>query len=66
MTYILLDAQQVVNYTGKQFLENYIGSDYSNMLPALEERHAIVIGKALKLKQPVVIQLNDRDEFIKN
>ena len=52
-------ALRVFDDTGKQFLENYIGSDYSNALPTLEERHAIAVGKALKLKQPVIIQLND-------
>ena len=57
-------ALRVFDDTGKQFLENYIGSDYSNLLPTLEERHAVVIGKALKLKQPVIIELNDRDLLI--
>lgn len=56
-------ALRVFDDTGKQFLENYIGSDYSSVLPTLEERHAIVTGKALNLKQPVVIQLNDKKYF---
>ena len=53
-------ALRVFDDTGKSFLENYIGADYSNTLPTLEERHAIAIGKGLKLKQPVIIQLNDK------
>lgn len=57
-------AMRVFDDTGKQFLENYIGSDYSNTLPTLEERHAIVVGKALKLKQPVIIELNDKEDII--
>lgn len=52
-------ALRIFDDTGKSFLENYIGKDYSDTLPTLEERHAISIGKALKLKQPVIIQLND-------
>jgi len=56
-------ALRVFDDTGKQFLENYIGSDYSNTLPTLEERHAIVVGKALKLKQPVIIRLNEKDSI---
>ena len=52
-------AMRVFDDTGKQFLENYIGSDYSNLLPTLEERHCIAIGKALRLKQPVILELND-------
>ena len=57
-------ALRVFDDTGKQFLENYIGRDYSNVLPTLEERHAIAIGKAMKLKQPVILELNDMDEII--
>lgn len=52
-------ALRIFDDTGKTFLENYIGKDYSDTLPTLEERHAIAIGRALKLKQPVIIQLND-------
>lgn len=57
-------AMRIFDDTGKMFLENYIGQDYSNTLPTLEERHAIAIGKGLKLKQPVIIQLNDKKHFI--
>ena len=52
-------ALRVFDDTGKSFLENYIGRDYSDTLPTLEERHAIVIGKGIGLKQPVILQLND-------
>jgi hypothetical protein len=55
---------RVFDDTGKQFLENYIGSEYANTLPTLEERHAIAMGKALKLKQPVIVRLNDREGVI--
>ncbi len=58
-------ALRVFDDTGKQFLENYIGSDYSNTLPTLEDRHAIAVGKGIKLKQPVIIKLNDRELFRK-
>jgi hypothetical protein len=56
-------ALRIFDDTGKQFLENYIGSNYSNLLPTLEERHCIAIGKAMKLKQPVIIKLNDMREI---
>lgn len=52
-------ALRVFDDTGKTFLENYIGKDYSDALPTLEERHAVVIGKGIGLKQPVILQLND-------
>lgn len=41
---------RVFDESGKGFLENYIGSDYANTLPTLEERHAIAIGKGVRLK----------------
>lgn len=56
-------ALGVFDDTGKQFLENYIGSDYSNLLPTLEEWHCIAIGKAMKLKQPVILELSDMRDF---
>ena len=55
---------RVFDDTGKMFLENYIGSDYANLLPTLEERHAIAVGKALKLRLPVMIRLNNRENII--
>lgn len=57
-------ALRVFDDTGKQFLENYIGSDYSNVLPTLEERHCIAIGKALRLKQPIILELNNMQDII--
>ncbi|GHV86477.1 hypothetical protein AGMMS50230_20850 [Spirochaetia bacterium] len=39
----------------------YFGTDYKNTLPTLVERNAIFIGKGLKLKQPVILELNNRD-----
>ena len=56
-------AMRAFDDTSKTFLENYIGKDYVNILPQLEERQAIVIGRGLKLKQPVIVQLNDK-EFV--
>ena len=57
-------ALRIFDDTGKTFLENYVGKDYANTLATLEERHAIAIGKGLKLKQPVIIQLNDQKNII--
>ncbi|MCR5430430.1 MAG: DUF87 domain-containing protein [Eubacterium sp.] len=57
-------ALRVFDDTGKTFLENYIGKDYSEALPTLEERHAIVMGKGIGLKQPINIELNDMKYLI--
>jgi DNA helicase HerA-like ATPase len=58
-------ALRVFDDTGKAFLENYIGKDYSDLLPTLEERYAIAIGKGLMLKQPIIIRVNDKKYLIK-
>jgi len=57
-------ALRVFDDTGKEFLENYIGKDYADTLATLEERHAIAIGKGLRLKQPVIIQLNNKNDVV--
>lgn len=57
-------AMRIFDDTGKQFLENYIGSEYSNLLPTLAERHCVAIGKALRLKQPVILELNEMGKVI--
>lgn len=57
-------AMRTFDDTGKEFLSNYIGSDYANILPSLEARHAVAFGKASSCENPVLIRLNDRDEFI--
>lgn len=57
-------ALRVFDDTGKSFLSNYIGEDYADTLATLEERHAIAIGKGLRLRQPVIIRLNNREDVI--
>jgi len=58
-------AMRAYDDTSKGFLSNYIGEDYANMLPNIEDRHAVYFGKASSSKSPVLIRLNDRDEFRK-
>jgi DNA helicase HerA-like ATPase len=57
-------ALRVFDDTGKSFLENYIGKDYADTLATLDERHAIAIGKGLRLKQPVILRLNERTDVL--
>jgi hypothetical protein len=49
--------------TGKEFLANYIGKDYAASLSSISERHAVLFGKASSCENPVLIRLNDREEF---
>lgn len=56
-------AMRTFDDTGKDFLGNYIGSDYAAVLPSLQPRHAVVFGKASSCENPVLIRLNDQDAF---
>ncbi len=56
-------AMRTFDDTGKDFLGNYIGSDYAAVLPSLQPRHAIVFGKASSCENPVLVRLNDQNDF---
>ncbi len=58
-------ALRVFDSTGMEFLKNYIGEDYAGVLSTLEDRHAIVFGRASSCREPVLVRLNNRDDFIK-
>ncbi|WP_111641801.1 ATP-binding protein [Marinimicrobium alkaliphilum] len=57
-------AMRTFDDTGKEFLGNYIGSEYARVLPSLKERHAVFFGKASSCDDPVMIRLNDREKFL--
>jgi hypothetical protein len=56
-------AMRTFDDTGKEFLGNYIGSDYASALPSLQPRHAVVFGKGSSCENPVLIRLNDQAVF---
>ena len=56
-------AMRTFDDTGKDFLSNYIGRDYAETLSSLPERQAVFFGRASSCENPVLIRLNDRDEF---
>lgn len=58
-------AMRTFDDTGKEFLSNYVGRDYAETLSSLPERHAVFFGRASSCENPVLIELNDRDEFKK-
>ena len=58
-------ALRVFDATGMDFLKNYIGDDYAGVLSTLEDRHAVVFGRASSCRDPVLIRLNDRPDFIR-
>jgi len=57
-------ALRVFDATGMEFLKNYIGEDYTGVLSMLEDRHAVVFGRASSCRDPVLIRLNDRSNFL--
>ncbi|HEX8225969.1 MAG TPA: DUF87 domain-containing protein [Allosphingosinicella sp.] len=56
-------AMRTFDDTGKEFLGNYIGSEYAAVLPSLQARHAVVFGKASSCENPVLVRLNDQGDF---
>lgn len=56
---------RVFDATGMEFLKNYIGEDYAGVLSTLEDRHAVVFGRASSCRDPVLTRLNDRADFIR-
>lgn len=56
-------AMRTFDDTGKEFLANYVGRDYSDILPLIEERQAVFFGKASTCENPVLIQLNNQADF---
>ena len=56
-------AMRTFDETGKEFLANYIGKDYAASLSSISERHAVLFGKASSCENPILIRLNDREEF---
>jgi hypothetical protein len=58
-------ALRVFDATGMEFLKNYIGEDYAGVLSTLEDRHAVVFGRASSCRDPVLIHLNERSDFLR-
>lgn len=56
-------AMRTFDQTGKNFLANYFGEDYANILQNLEEREAVFYGKASSCENPVHVRLNDQNDF---
>jgi len=57
-------AMRVFDATGMEFLRNYIGEEYTDVLTGLKDRHAVIFGRASSSNQPIIIRLNDRDNFV--
>jgi hypothetical protein len=50
--------------TGLDFLRSYMGGSYAATLPTLEERTAVLFGRASSCPGPVIIRINDRNTLL--
>jgi hypothetical protein len=56
-------AMRTFDETGKEFLSNYVGKNYAGALSSIPERHAVFFGKASSCENPVLIRLNNQNQF---
>jgi hypothetical protein len=68
---ILTQCNTVISFqefdkTSSDFLANYFGDGIAKILPTLKFRQAIVAGKALKSNVPMIFQVPEINEEIKN
>jgi len=59
-------ALRTFDSTSVEFLKNFVGDDYAGVLSSLEDRHAIIFGKASSCKTPLMVRLNEREVFKKH
>ncbi len=59
-------ALRTFDATGMEFLRNYVGTAYTDVLSTLEDRTAVVFGRASSCASPVLIGLNEHDELIQH
>jgi uncharacterized protein len=56
-------GMRVYDATGMGFLENYVGATHARLLASLPERQAVVFGRASSCNAPIILRLNDAEEF---
>ena len=59
-------AMRTFDDTGKEFLGNYIGKDYAQSLSSVKERHAVFFGRGSSCENPVLMKVNNRDDFLRS
>ena len=59
-------AMRTFDDTGKDFLGNYIGKDYAQSLSSVKERHAVFFGRGSSCENPVLMKVNNRDDFLRS
>jgi hypothetical protein len=57
-------AFRIFDATGMEFLSNYIGNAYANILSSLAERQLVLFGRASSSPNPVMVQVNDQADLL--
>jgi len=57
-------GMRMYDATGIEFLGNYIGGVYSRLLTHLQDREAVVFGRASSCNAPVIVRLNGTDRML--
>jgi uncharacterized protein len=57
-------ALRFYDATGMEFLRNYIGDAYADVLSGLADRTAVIFGRASSCPSPVIIRVNDHQAMI--
>lgn len=57
-------ALRIYDATGMDFLRNYIGPAYADVLSSLPDRMTVIFGRASSCPSPVIIRVNDHDMMI--
>ena len=52
-------ALQSFDQTGLDFLSNYMGSNYANVIGTLPSQHAVLVGKASSSTRPILFTIKN-------
>lgn len=52
-------GMQCFDETGFEFLGNYMGEQFTRILPTLPQRHAVLVGKASATTRPMIVEIPD-------
>lgn len=59
-------AMRMFDSTAMDYLANFVGQDTARLVPTLPDRVAVVFGRASSCPDPVIVRLNDREDFLQS
>jgi hypothetical protein len=57
-------SMRTFDATGMEFLSNHIGDTFTAVLSGLEDRTAVVFGRASSCPSPVIVRINEHDQMV--